>query len=849
MNGEIVTIQNQQSDIEETDDGGVIVTFEQETTIIKERSFYDNIVSDFDLSTLSQLSLRLLEEVERDKESRKKRDKQYEEAIKRTGLGKEAPGGADFEGASKAVHPMLTEACVDFESRTISELMPPNGPVKSYVPGDEPTQDRLEKAERKKNYMNWQFLVQMPEFRNELEQLLTQLPLGGSQYLRLVFCHKKQRPVPTFIPIDDVYLPYAATDFYSADRMTFAEYISKYEYESRVESGLYDASPFVMSSEIPETSDAQKATDKIEGRDAGFGYNEDGLRIIYQISTDCELEDKYGYAPYLITIDEVSKRIVSIIRNWEESDEKKIKMEWIIEFPFIPWRGVYSIGLGQMIGSLSGAATGALRALLDSAHINNIPTLLRLKGANFSGQNQELNVSEVTEIEGGIAANDIRQLIMPVPYNPPSNTLFSLLGFLVDAGKGVVRTTFEKLQDQNPNMPVGTTLALIEEGMKTMGAIHLRLYQSMQRVLKVLNRINRFYLDDDQVKDDTGEILARRRDFELPLDVVPVADPQIFSDVQRLAQLQIISERALQKPEIYDQRKVEERILERTKIPNHEELLIPLEEVGEKNAVNENAAMSLGRPVAAFPDQDHLAHLQVHLDYMNSPYLGSLPIIAPTFISMCLEHIKEHITLWYVSTVSESLRNAMNKDEVQMSQILAFRDNETRSELDKTLAALSQTVVPQASQVFASLPQVIQQAMQTLQSLQPEQPQIPQDPNQMAEIQARSATEQMKIQARMQADQQKLASDKELAFLKLNAEQQQQAIQHAQQEARLKMEYAARLVELQEKERASDERTQIEVASRERINQQDNETALKIAAAEIATGERVSVSTGSGINP
>lgn len=858
-------------DVEETEDGGAIVRMGEEPEV-ETKAFYENIVEDFPEHELSALATRLLDDIERDKKAREKRDKQYEEGIKRTGLGKEAPGGADFEGASKVVHPMLTKACVDFASHAIGELMPPDGPTKSYVPGDTPAQDRLEKADRKKNYMNWQFIAQMPEFRTELEQILTQLPLGGSQYLRMTWDAKKKRPCPVFVPVDYVYLPYAATNFYTAERATYAEPITRFEFEQRVKMGMYRDIGEVPSGQIPEETASQKATDRIEGKDYNTAvYNEDGLRLEYEVRTHCNLEGDEEL-PYLITIDESSRKIVAIVRNWEEEDDAKECMIWMVEFPFVPWRGAYSIGLGQMIGSLSGAATGALRALLDSGHINNIPTLLKLKGTNFSGQSKELNVAEVTEIEGGIASDDIRKLLMPVPFNPPSPALIQLLGLLIDTGEGVVRTTFDKLSDQSANMPVGTTLALVEQGMKVMSGIHARLYHAMGYVLRILNRINRMYLEDDEIKDDIGEMIAYRKDFDLPLDVVPVANPQIFSDVQRMAQLQVVADRSIQMPDLYDRRAVEKRLLEHTKIPNPDELLIPMDTPEEQNAINENAAMSLGRPVAAFPEQDHLAHLQAHLDFLKSPMFGSLMTIAPTFIPMCIEHIKEHIVFWYVNATFDALKESSGKDDVQMKQILAHQDVETRQELDKALAAASQSIIPMGEQTLQQIPEIIQQMVQMLEQLQPK-PEIPQDPNVAMQVQATQEIENQRTMQKEQSDQrkaelelqklaqkqqsdqqkqqtetQKLQQQRELKVMDLSASERQQSLITAREEARQAKEHAARLEELIAREDAQDERTAAELASREKMNAEDNQTALKITAAEIESGERVAVKTGTGID-
>lgn len=857
---ERVEFDDAPDDVEYTDDGGAIVTIgedegDEDAAVLRE--FYADISTNFPEAELETLATRLFEDIERDKRSREKRDKDYAEAIKRTGLGKEAPGGADFEGASKAVHPMLTEACVDFSARAIKELMPPNGPARSYVPGDDPEPQRMDKADRVTDYMNWQFLIQMPDFRTELEQLLTQLPLGGSQYMRLVHDMKRKRPIPTFWPVDDVYLPYSASNFYTAERVTFVEHITEHAFKSRVKSGMYRAIGDTAVSQTPELSAAAKATAKIEGIDSVAPYNEDGLRDVFEVMCYCDIEDDFDNAPYRVTLDSSARKIVAINRNWEEDDDTLEPMYWAVEFPFVPWRGAYSIGLGQMIGSLSAAATGALRALLDSAHMNNLPTLLRMKGANLSGQSKELNIGEVTEIEGGVTGDDdIRKMIMAVPFNPPSETLMSLLGFVTEAGRGVVQTTFEKLSDQNPNMPVGTTLALIEEGQIVFSAIHLRLFQSMNYVLRILSRINRMYIEDDEVENDLGEVLAKRADFDLPMDVVPVADPQIFSDVQRMAQLQIIADRAQAMPELYNLRAVEKRLLERTKIPNADELLLPEELPEDQNAVNENAAMTLKRPVAAFPEQDHLAHLQVHLDYLKSPMFGASPLIAPGFIPMVLEHITEHMALWYVNANYDALLDAIDGDEEELAQMLKYRDPKTRQEMDKTLAAVSQELMPSAEKLLEGVPPVIEAAMQMMQQLS-QPPGIPVDPNAMAAIEQadksdvrKDAREKEKTQLTLVDKQDARKQVTETKFMELSAKSQQSEVEDARDDARKLMEYAARLEELQFKEASEDRRAGEDIASREQINADDNLTALTIAEVDIATKGDTRIKTGESLtNP
>ena len=492
--GEDVEFDEDNTEVEDTDDGGAIIRIENEKDEQTHLEHFANIIDEVDQGELKMSISELIDKIANDKEAREKRDKQYEEGIRRTGLGDDAPGGAQFTGANKVVHPMLVEACVDFSARVMKEIFPANGPVKSKIIGEK-DQSKVEKADRKTDFMNWQLTEQMVEFRGELEQLSTQLPLGGGQYMKFMWNSLHKRPVSEFVPIDDVYLPFAATNFYTAERKTHVQYITKFEYDRRVKSGMYIDVDLGVPTD-PEFSRASQANDKIEGR-KDLSYNEDGLRTVFEIYTYLDFGD--GPEPYILSVDKSTEKGLALYRNWEPDDAQKKELDWIVEFAFVPWRGAYPIGLTHMIGGLSGAATGALRALLDSAHIQNVPTLLKLKGGP-GGQTLNVQPTEVVEMEGGALIDDVRKLAMPLPFNGPSPVLMQLLGFLVDTGKGVVQTTFEKLSDQNPNQPVGTTMALIEQGMVVFNSIHSRLHSSMARSLKILHRINSAYLTIEDIK-------------------------------------------------------------------------------------------------------------------------------------------------------------------------------------------------------------------------------------------------------------------------------------------------------------------------------------------------------------
>ena len=750
-------------EVEELDDGSAIVRMEDLSGPEDNPDFYENLAERIDSWELSKIALKYLDLIEKDKEAREERDKQYEDGLRRTGLGHDAPGGASFMGASKVVHPVMAEACVDFAARAIKELFPPDGPVKTKIIG-EFSEDKVKRAERKRDYMNWQLTEQIEEYRDEQEQMLTQLPLGGSQYMKMYYDDMKKRPCAEFVPIDNVYLPFAAGNFYTAERVTEVQDITQEQYELRIESGLYKDVEIYRMSQAPEESKPEKANNKIEGRKAD-GTNVDGIRRVYHITTWLALDDDKTAggerAPYILMLDEENRDVVGLYRNWEDGDETLTKLDHIIEFKFIPWRGAYAIGLPHLIGGLSAALTGALRALLDSAHIATAPTMLKLKGGKISGQSQVIEPTQVTEIEGAPGVDDIRKIAMPMPFNQPSPVLLQLLGWLTDAAKGVVTTSEEKIADITSNAPVGTTQALIEQGAAVFSSIHSRLHDSQRRVFRVLARLNRWYLDEQRKSEIVADLEISQNDFKSNSDVIPVSDPHIFAESQRYAQIQTLAARAQANPDLYNRLAVEKRILKQIKLPEINEVLPDPHDVKDMNAALENVAMTLGKPVGAFPMQDHLAHLQVHFDYAKDPMYGGSPIMAPAFMPQFLEHVKQHMTLWYLNQMDGYTSAALDRpfNVLKVEPILR--------EAQQLLAAAGQHVHQDAQTIFASAKPIIGQAIETIQKTRQ---QAPQDPNvqalvqtQMAETQRKAAKDQLDAKLKT-ADMQRLMqeSDKDL---------------------------------------------------------------------------------------
>ena len=756
--------EDAEQEVIELDDGSVVINFQEKQSPRKNPEFYENLAEVFDEDVLNALAQEYLDFIDVDQESRKQRDKQYEEGLRRTGLGKDAPGGATFDGASKVVHPVMAEACVDFAASASKELLPPDGIVKSNIKGEA---DRLKEdtADRKVNFLNWQLTEQIPEYRDEMEQLLTQLPLGGSQFLKWRFDAEQARPTCEWVAIDNILLPYASTNFYTSPRVTEVQDITEDTFLQRVEAGVYRDIDSAYSSDAPltEQTRSQQANDKIEGKSEP-SKNIDGLRRIYEITCFIRLDDdpetEGRRAPYILTIDETTSEVLALYRNWESGDEKLTKLDWYVEYKFIPWRGAYAIGLPHLIGGLSAALTGTLRSLLDAAHINNSQTMLKLKGGRIGGQSDRIEPTQVVEIEGSPGVDDVRKIAMPMPFNPPSAVLMELLGWLTDAAKGVVTTSEEKIGEANNNMPVGTAQALIEQGAKVFSSIHARMHRSQAKSLAIISRLNHWYLPE--MDNQSGEEIEVR-DFASNNDIRPVSDPNIFSETQRLAQNQALLQMATQgnqiQPGLFDMRAVYRRVLEQLKVPNLEEVLPNPLGANESNPALENVSMTMGHAAAAYPDQDHIAHIKIHLAYANDPAYGGNPVIGPAFAPHALEHIKQHLTLHYLQSMRSYVAQAAGgRDTLELHQ-----EKPLNIEAQQALVLASQMVSQDSQQNMAQYVQQISQLAQKVQ--QAHQAQMQQaamsDPTasvilqtQQAETQRKAAEAQAKMQLDMQKDKQ-----------------------------------------------------------------------------------------------
>jgi hypothetical protein len=848
------------------------------------RDHFANLVETMDPTRLSKIATDLLDAIEVDKLARAKRDKQYEEGLRRTGLGDDAPGGATFPGASRVVHPMLTASAIDFASRIMNEMMPPEGPVKAKTIGT-PTMEKDDIAERTARYMNLQITDMMPNVAHEFEMGFTQCSLGGGFYTKTIYDSQGMSVIA--ITIDKIHRPWSDGPIYTQPRITHEMEVDKWQYMDNVRSGLWvDAFDPESGQDVPDETRSQQSNDRIIGRDRP-SENVDNVRLVFESSVMIGLMDDDDPAePYIVTVDDDTKKILGIYRNWKQTDPDKKRLDFVIEWPFYPWRGGYPIGMTHMIGGLSGAATGALRALLDAAHLNNSQTGVKLKGgATEGGQNIKAQPMQTTEMKGTLAMDDVRKTYMPLPFPPPSAVLFNLLGFLVDAAQGVIRTTFDEFDKMNGQTPVGTANMFIEQGLKNFGAVHGRMHRSMARFLKQLWDINADTVDNVQVQDQFGELIVKREDFQGPMRVIPVSDPRIFSDIQRQSMAQLISQRAQLLPQIYNVRNSEKYLLKQMKVPDPDQFLQPSPEPTQQNAVAENATSCGGLPIKAFPGQDHEAHLATHAAFLMSPLFGANPLLAQKCLPVLLPHLGEHIALWYADAMLDAANTALREKtgDPQLT-IESMAGPVYEAPLDRLLAELTPAVMEYADEQLARLPAVIAQAQMLMQRLAPP---MPMDPSAVAmkdvtrqeqADQAKDENEQKKTQLQLVATQTKAEADKRkdtLAAIKLKADQDKQARdsetkdrdqQAKAQQARESnvvaahgqaLTHEAALASNESREAiASDtneSREQIaadQVDAKIKTNEEDNQTALEITEKNIKADKASNrLKTGTGQNP
>ena len=728
--------------IEQLENGEVLIG-DPDLDLVPEidTEFDSNLAEELPDPQLSSLAARLVSYYESDRSARSQWEQRYKDGLKTLdpeGGMQEGDDNRATRGLSVVVHPLIAEAATQFNARAIAELYPAGGPVKTTIIG-QPDEETEDQARRVREFMNYQITQEMPEYFPDLDQMLFHLPLVGQTFKKVWWDVNLDRQCSQFVKAEDFIVAPESKDLQTSPRYTQLIRMPKNEYDRYVDAGWYLPVKFTGDGGDPSGD----TIGEIEGVDTQGDDAEDNIVTLLEMHVYEDVEDD-DVLPYVVTIDYDTDKVVSVRRNWRSEDEKKLRRDWFVSYKFLPGLGFYGFGLYHIIGGLGKAATGSLRALLDSAAFSNMQGGFKLKG-RVSGGEIDVSPGEFVDLEATV--DDVKKAIMPLPFKEPSAVLFQLLGYVVDIGQRFASTADLNVGDVNPNAPVGSTIALIEQGSKSFSAIHKRLHNSQGQEFRLLAQLNAENLPesfDFAIAGSSNKVYAA--DFDERIDVVPVSDPNIFSTAQRIAQAQAILEMARSAPELHDMYEAYKRMYEAIRIQNIDEILKEPAEAPRIDPIDENMSVLYGKPIRAFPEQDHESHIAVHIQFLSDPSLGGNPGAA-TLQPILIAHVAEHIALLYRARMQASIG-------VPLPDLPDVRDGNFKSEdIDPNLDML---ISQRAAQVVQQSPQ-----MEAIRALQPPQQGQQQGPleyaQQLAQLEAQAL--QARTAADIQGKQQKAQSD------------------------------------------------------------------------------------------
>ena len=669
------------------DDGSVIVGDITEEMMAAEVPveipFNSNLVDFMDEAETTAIASDLVGEIEDDLSSREDWEEVYKRGIDLLGMNYE-DRSQPFEGASGVVHPLLAESVTQFQAQAYRELLPAGGPVRTQIIGDE-NKEVLAQAERVKNYMNYQITYEMEEYDPELDQMLFYLPIIGSTFKKIYFDPLLQRAVSKFVHAEDLIVPYSATDLASATRITHVVKMDKNEIRKLQLTGFY------ADIDLPgdgygdeDYSDVKETIDEIQGISPS-GSSEDVT--LYEVHTNLDLsgfkdvdangEETELKLPYIVTIVEKSGKVLAIRRNYDEADPLRRSKPYFVHYKFLPGLGFYGFGLTHMIGGLSQAATSLLRQLIDAGTLSNLPAGFKARGARIRDEDEPLNPGEFRDID--VAGMDIRQSLMTLPFKEPSQTLYSLLGTLVDSGRRFASLADMKVAEMGGETPVGTTMAIMERGTKVMSAIHKRLHYSQKVEFRLLaNVFARFMAPMYPYAIPGAPPEIKITDFDDRVDVLPVSDPNIFSMSQRIALAQTELQLVQSNPEIHGNEQglyqAYRKMYEALGVTNVDSILPPPPVPQPTNPAKENQEAMRGKTLQAFPDQNHQAHIEAHLAIIATPVAQANAAIVMTLQG----HVQEHLGFMAEAMAQEEIMKELSPEEqmqIQSSQegMMAFQ--------------------------------------------------------------------------------------------------------------------------------------------------------------------------------
>jgi hypothetical protein len=739
-----------------------------------EDDFGENLAELIDDGDLQSIASDLSEDIDNDRNSRKDWEKAYTDGLKLLGLQFEERT-EPWQGASGVFHPMITEAVVRFQSETITEMFPAQGPVRTKIIGKE-TPEKKEAAVRVEEDMNYELTEVMREFRPEHERMLWSLPATGSAFKKVYYDPNLGRQVSMFVPAEDIILPYGTTDLDTCYRLTHVMRKTKNEILKLQESGFYR--DVELGEPDKNKSDIQQAKDK----ETGFSDLNDDRYTLYEVHADLDIpgyedvnsdgeETEIGL-PYVITFIKGTNDVLAIRRNWEPDDELRLKRQHFVHYQYIPGFGAYGFGLFHLIGGFAKSATSIMRQLIDAGTLSNLPGGLKSRGLRIKGDDTPIQPGEFRDVDIGSGA--LRDNILPLPYKEPSQVLAALLGTIVDEGRRFAATADLKVSDMSAQAPVGTTLALLERQLKVMTAVQARLHYTFKQELGLLAEIIRDYTEPDYDYDpDTSNRSAKQKDYDY-VEIIPVSDPNAATMSQRVVQYQAVIQMAQMAPDIYDLPQLHRRMLEVLGIKNAEKLVKLPDDQKPKDPVSENMAVIRGEPVKAFFYQDHQAHMQVHMSMMQDPSIAQLigqNPKAPMIQAALMAHISEHVAFDYRLKIENSMGIPLPPEDEELPPQIELS-------LSSMMAQAAQQVLQQG-QAQAAQQQAQQQAQDPLVQLQQQEMQLKQGGLQL---------EAQKVQQQFQIDQERLNIEKQRMVLEASAKADANNLRKEEHESKMQLE-------------------------------------------------------------
>ena len=612
--------------------------------------FNENLADFLEDDVLQSLGSELVELYEEDKESRKDWYEAFSKGLDLLGIRQEERT-QPFQGASGVNHPILSEAVTQFQAQAYKELLPAGGPVQVQVVGNHDPQI-VAQSTRVKEFMNYQISHVMEEYDPEMDSLLFYLPLSGSAFKKIYFDTTLSRAVSEFVKAEDLVVSYSTTDLSTSPRVTHVMTMTKNDLLKMQLNGTY-SDVELMQPGVPDMNEVQEKMEKLEGVNPTYAENNE-LYTILELHVDLnltEIED-HGFAcPYIVTVCEDMNQILAIRRNWEEGDQLYKKLDYFVQYKFLPGLGFYGFGLIHMIGGLTKSVTSILRQLIDAGTLANLPAGFKARGMRIQGEDEPLQPGEFRDVD--IAGATIKDSLLPLPYKEPSAVLAQLLAVLVDSGRRFASIADMQVGDiGSQQLPVGTTIAMLERGTKVMSAIHKRLHFAQKKEFRLLTKLYATYLPPEYpYMTEQGQQVVMAQDFDERVDVLPVSDPNIFSMAQRVMIAQQQLQMAQAAPEIHNMQEAYRRMYEALEIKNPQSLFKQEPQVPPRDPISEEQAAMMGQPIKAFEWQDHEAYIDAHSAFVQNPMAQQNEMV----VQMISSNIQEHQSMLYRIQIEEAM--------------------------------------------------------------------------------------------------------------------------------------------------------------------------------------------------